>query len=173
MHRKLNKPTFAQKLIRRINVALDRVCGYDFLTVIPVNELGLDERLVSKCSPSWSKLLANVFAELHITNADRILDVGCGKGAVMRGLIKFPFLRVDGIEISDKLAEIARDNFNKLKSSVKIFNVNAIDFIGYGDYNFIYFYNPFPAVIMELVMNNLSVQMSDVRCQMSGDNNYL
>lgn len=154
-------PSLVQKIKRRIEILIDGMHGLDFLTVIPVKELGLNESTTSKCSPSWSVLLENLFKELNITPDDRILDIGCGKGAVLRGMCKFPFNRVDGLELSDVLAKKAQSNFSRLNEGrVNIFNINAIDFMGYRDYNMYYLYNPFPAKVMERVIANINTQIS-------------
>lgn len=161
MGNKLNRPSRLQKFKRRIDIWRDHIAGLDFLTVTPVSELGLNEALVSKCSPSWSALLEKIFLDLNISSADRILDIGCGKGAVLRGLSKFPFGRIDGIELSDVLAAKAQENFRVLKTNrVNIFNINAVMFNGFGEYNIFYLYNPFPQIVVEEFMAKLSGQLS-------------
>jgi len=57
-----------------------KINGLDFSTVVPVAELGLDESLVNKGSPSCNKYLVQLFDALNITSNDRILDIGCAKG---------------------------------------------------------------------------------------------
>lgn len=42
------------------------------------------------------------------------LDVGCGKGVALKEAIKYPFMKVAGIEIQENLVEIARKNFRIL-----------------------------------------------------------
>lgn len=164
MGSKLKRPSWLQKFKRRIDIWKDSVAGLDFLTVVPVLELGLDEALVVKCSPSWSVLLEKIFLDLNITSEDKILDIGCGKGAVLRGLCKFPFGKIDGLELSDVLAAIARKNFRVLKTNrVNIFNINAVKFNGFDEYNIFYLYNPFPKVVVEKLMAKLSGQLSHQR----------
>jgi SAM-dependent methyltransferase len=97
---------------------------------------------------------------LNITEADSILDIGCSKGSALRQMLQFRFRRVDGLEISGKLCEVARSNFRKLKQNrVQIYNVDARYFSGYGDYNFFYLYHPFPEVVMKDVIACLCKQI--------------
>lgn len=46
----------------------------------------------------------------------RILDVGCGKGVVLKEAAGFPFERIAGIELQEGLVETAERNFRILKS---------------------------------------------------------
>ncbi len=155
------KPTFLQKTIRRIEIFYEKLNGLDFSSVIPVNELGLDESIVSKGSPSGNKLLKNMLRQLNINPHDRILDIGCAKGDAMRCMHIFPFAAIDGVELSDILSSIASANFKKLRiTKTEIFSANATEFTGYGNYNFFYLYNPFPESVMETVIVNLNKQIS-------------
>jgi SAM-dependent methyltransferase len=150
-----------KKLSRRLEVVYEKFTGLDFSSVIEPAQLGYDEQLVFRGSPSGNVYLKNLLSQMKITPEVAILDIGCAKGSALRCMSNFPFNRVDGIELSQKLAATARLNFSKLKKSkVQIFNVDALDFDAYGDYNFFYLYNPFPEAIMAKVLAALSVQLS-------------
>jgi len=73
-------PSVWQKLYRKFEILWEKINGLDFSTVVPVAELGLDESLVIKGSPSCNKYLVQLFDALNITSNDRILDIGCAKG---------------------------------------------------------------------------------------------
>lgn len=135
---------------------IDRCRGLDFISVIQPEEVGLDSNSSYRSSPSGNRYLTNVINDLSITAKDSIIDIGCGKGSAMRTMLKFPFARVDGVELSEYIATIATRNFNKLKViRSKIITCDASTFRDYDSYNFIYFYNPFPCDIMLLVIDNL------------------
>ena len=156
-----NGPSQIQKIARKFEILLERMNGLDFSTVIPVAELGFDEALVKKGSPSGNKYLTNLLSDLNIQQNDKILDIGCAKGGVLRCMTKFPFKNIDGIEISDMLANIAVRNFQKLNEPrVNITNINATEFSHYADYDFLYLYNPFPESIMEKVLTLIQNQIS-------------
>jgi SAM-dependent methyltransferase len=154
-------PNFLQKIYRKIEIIWEKLNGLDFSTVIPVLELGLDESLVGKGSSSCNKYLIQLFNALNITSNDRILDVGCAKGSAIRCMSKFPFSKIDGIEISDILSNIATNNFARLNEKrVEIKNIDASVFSGYRNYNFLYFYNPFPEEVMSKVLIQIQSQIN-------------
>ena len=138
-------PSVWQKLYRKLEIVWERVRGVDFSSVIPVVELGLNESLSTKGSPSCNKYLTQLLDSLNITPNDAILDIGCAKGAAIRCMTKFAFSRIDGVEISSVLSDIAVKNFERLKDPrVEIKNIDAGIFQSYQNYDFFYLYNPFP-----------------------------
>jgi len=150
-------PSVRQKLYRKLEILWEKINGLDFSTVVPVVELGLDESLVTKGSPSCNKYLVQLFDVLNITSNDRILDIGCAKGGAMRCMTKFPFSKIDGIEISGILSNIATKNFVKLNERrVEIKNIDASVFSDYKDYDFLYLYNPFPEEVMKKVLSQIN-----------------
>jgi hypothetical protein len=73
-------------------------------------------------------------------------------------MLEFPFFRVDGVEISPQLVEIAQSNFKKLNISVdryKIFLMDATRFQEFDLYNYFYFYSPFSSELMKDVAENI------------------
>lgn len=148
--------------IQRIRRWRERLAGVDFSTVVHPEEIGLDPRRAVMVSPSGNKWLRRVFEDMEILPADAILDVGCGKGSAMRLMLECPFARIDGIELSSHIAEIARANFAKLKVSPERFSVivaDAAEFTALDRYNHIYFYNPFSREIMESFMAQLRASL--------------
>ena len=81
-----------------------------FLTTVSPEKLGLDPKKFSRCSPSGNKYLSNVLNKLAINQYDSIIDIGCGKGSVLKILINYPFKRICGIEVSKTLADICKSN---------------------------------------------------------------
>jgi protein-L-isoaspartate O-methyltransferase len=145
-----------KNLAHKARVMLDRFHGLDFLTVVQSEEVGLDPNVAYRSTPSGGKYLANVLRDLNITPEDSIVDIGCGKGNAMRTMLGFPFARVDGIELSEQIAAIARQNFKRLNAGrVKLFVRDASLFHDYDPYNMVYFYNPFSASVMKQVVEIL------------------
>ena len=141
-------------------LAIDRCRGLDFLTKVESAQVGLDPSRAFRSSPSGDRYLRHVLNNLQIKTGDRILDVGCGKGSAMRCMLRFPFSQVDGIELSSTTAAIAEKNFARLGSQrTHIFAGDAIDFPDYGNYEFIYFYNPFPSFVMAAVMRSIAASV--------------
>jgi hypothetical protein len=155
-------PSLYQKIARKLNIVYDNFRGLDFLSVIQPRDLGLDEKDIFRGSPSGNIFLSNILLDLGISELDNILDIGCSKGDAIRCMTSFPFGKVDGLEISQKLAEIAQKNFLKLKkTNVEIFNIDARQFKKFNEYNFFYLYNPFSEAVMIDVIYNLSKQLGN------------
>lgn len=104
-------------LALRSRILLDKFRGLDFLTVILPEDVGLDPKQAYHSSPSGNKYLVNVLNDINISSQDSIIDIGCGKGSAMRMMLKFPFARVHGIELSEHIAAIAVNNFKRLNRS--------------------------------------------------------
>lgn len=147
--------------IRKLRIIMERVKGLDFSAVIKPEELGLDGQTVYRGSPSGNKYLKAVLADLPITPSDNILDIGCAKGSALACMSEFPFARIEGIEISKQLASICARNFQRLKRpNVKVHNIDATQFAHFGDYQYYYFYNPFPVHVLNIVLRSLTQQLA-------------
>jgi hypothetical protein len=77
----------------------------------------------------------------------------------MKTMLKFPFARVDGIELSESIAELARSNFRSLRVAQRKLRVMTSDATAFNEpldeYTHIYMYNPFHAPVMKVVAENL------------------
>jgi precorrin-6B methylase 2 len=141
----------------RSRMLLDRLRGLDFLSVLSPQDVGLNPEYAHQSSLTRDKFLTHVLKDFNISPQDSIIDVGCGKGNAMRTMLKFPFTRVDGIELSEQIAATAVQNFKKLKADrSRVFACDARLFEDYDAYNIVYFYNPFPTVVMDDVIDTLS-----------------
>lgn len=97
--------------------------------------------------------IKGLLSKMHISDKDRILDIGCGKGLSLYYSTKFDFDRIDGIEHSKKLTHIAKRNAKLLNDSrIHIYNCDARNFTHYEQYNYFFINNPFSAEIMEQVI---------------------
>lgn len=97
-----------------------------------------------------------IISRFNITHADAIVDFGCGKGGILISLSKFPFSKITGVEISPELVEIAKENMRKLRiRNVEIECCDAAEFRQLDEYNYFYFFDPFPCVVMKEVLGNI------------------
>ncbi len=97
--------------------------------------------------------IKGLLKKLNITPNDRILDIGCGKGLCLYYSSMFDFERIDGIEYSKKLTQIAKHNARLLNDRrVHIYNCDARNFKHYEQYNYFFINNPFSSEIMEQVV---------------------
>ena len=143
-------------LIERLKGIMERIQGLDISNSESLRKLNLNsERSVHYVS-SGNKYLDNVMQSFKITSEDSIIDVGCGKGGALITMSKYPFASLCGVELSYRLCNIAKMNMNRLGiENVKIYCSDASEFTDYYKYNYIYFFNPFPSVVMNLVMQNV------------------
>lgn len=153
-----------QRLRFRASLLVDDVRGLDFLRNMSATEAGLDPALAYRSSPSLAKPLRAALRGLDINADDRIIDVGCGKGAGIRSLLRFPFALVHGVELSEQLASIAVSNFRRLRDNrVQIFHADARTFSQFAAYNYAYLYNPFPdSVLREFLSHWTDAHMQSV-----------
>jgi SAM-dependent methyltransferase len=146
----------------RLAVWRERAVGLDFTQPVRTEAIGLDPARSEHYSPSGNRHLRRVLSRLDIRACHRMLDIGCGKGSAMRLMLTYPFAAVDGVELSDDLAEVARRNFTQLGepgNRWKVFVADASEFQALDEYSHFYFYNPFPCEVMREVMVNLHASL--------------
>lgn len=147
-HRRLTCDTTAWRP-DPIRHRLDPLRGLDFQSIALPEDLGLDPTVVFPSSPSGGGELRQLLRRIKVDCASRALDIGCGKGSAIRTMLRFPFARVDGLEVAPELAAVARFNFARLhETRSTIFTADATRFDRYCDYDFLYLYSPFPASVM-------------------------
>jgi SAM-dependent methyltransferase len=121
-----------------------------------VDELGLNGDRAESQGNSGGPGLESVLKHLTISPADAILDIGCGKGGAMITLAKWPFERVDGIEISPAMIQIAQRNLEKLgRVRGAIMQRDAAEFQDLDTYTYYYMYNPFTELVMRPLLENI------------------
>ena len=126
--------------------------GVDFSYTLARTDLGNEGSHCFGYQPSF--VMPNIFSYLDVSEYDSLLDVGCGKGFAMHLFSILPFGRIDGIESNDRLVHIAKENLDKLHfgdSRFHVFEVDARDFMNYGDYDMLYLFNPFDDVIIDTI----------------------
>lgn len=108
-------------------------------------------------SKTDEKHLQEIFSSLSFNGGECLLDIGCGKGGVLRAALGYPFEKVAGIEIDKRLTAIAAKNFRVLGIDNRIccIQADAAEFEGYGDYNIFFLFNPFSDIIMGRVADKL------------------
>lgn len=102
---------------------------------------------------------------LEIKKTARIVELGCGKGAAMITLAKFPFARITEVKISQALIETAQTNLalvisGRRRHDIELCRYDATDLRDLDDFNFVYFFNPFKAPVMRAVIENLGASLT-------------
>jgi protein-L-isoaspartate O-methyltransferase len=146
---------------REFNVRARIVLGQIDLKTVSTDELNLPIERANSYSDSGGSGLQKVLSTLNITPRDAIIDFGCGKGGALITLARYPFAKITGVEISADLGDIARKNLGILTiDNVHIICCDAAGFTELDDYNYVYFFNPFPAAVMRSVIDNLKKSLA-------------
>ena len=120
------------------------------------DELGLCADRSYHYAHSGGVNLEQVLNDLDITQEDAIVDFGSGKGGALATFASYPFAKITGIELLPELVAIAKRNFEILKiSNVHMVVSDAAEFTDLDDYNYFYFYSPFPGKVMTAVLQNI------------------
>ncbi len=97
-----------------------------------------------------------ILRKLKISNRDSILDIGCGKGLFVYYARRFGFARIDGLEYSNELFNIAKSNMAKIDDArIHLYNCDAREFGDYADYSHFFLCNPFSSEVMEIVLSKI------------------
>jgi SAM-dependent methyltransferase len=126
-----------------------------------LEETGLSEERCYRYSDSGGPNLEELLDRLTISPlSDSVLDIGCGKGGALISFAKYPFARVDGVEISPALSRIAQANMKKLGiRHANVFCCDAAIFTELDAYSFFYLYNPFPRDVTAAVLHNMEASL--------------
>lgn len=134
----------------------DWIHGVDFCQRVSREEM---DRVISDStyySYSDKRAIKELFNTFSIKQNDNFIDIGCGKGLIIYALSTLPFSKIDGVEYSPQLAEIARQNIQKLGiNKASIYNTDASQFENYANYNYYYMYNPFGEITMRSVISKI------------------
>lgn len=146
-------------------IEIRRFCkknGVDFNCIISPADLGFEKERGYSYEPSYS--ISKIISYLEVSDQDSVIDFGCGKGWAMYQLAQLPFGRVDGLELSKELIDIAKSNMKKLfptDERFSFFHCDVLDFKDLDNYNYVYMFNPFPGMVFnrmmkEVIMESLS-----------------
>ncbi|MGN0306931.1 MAG: methyltransferase domain-containing protein [Lachnospiraceae bacterium] len=116
-----------------------------------------NDALAHGYSKTNEKHLRDIFQKLPFEDELSILDIGCGKGVVLKEAAKYPFHKIGGIDLNTSLVKIAQKNLRKLHLDQRVSceEVNALEYKGYGDYNVFFFFNPFPEDVLAKVLDRI------------------
>jgi SAM-dependent methyltransferase len=137
-------------------------CRLRGLDLAPVDQeaLGLDKRVGNWYHDSGGPKLRAVLRRVPIAPEDVALDVGCGKGGAIITLARYPFRRVDGLELSGELIAVAQRNLRRAGVRCTLHQGDGAQFQALDDYTFFYMYNTFPSEVMRRFMANLEASIT-------------
>ena len=90
------------------------------------------------------------------------IDIGCGNGYALFYVRRYGCAHISGIEIDERLTDIANKNMKKLGiKNVDIHTCDARDFEGYGEYDVYFLFNPFSAEIFKPVFDKICAAVKE------------
>ena len=153
--------------IRRIyNIALDRYYKIDTEEVASLNSLGLPEDAGERCEPTPINEFSVIMGYVNICPNDVFLDIGSGKGRVILLAGRYPFKKIIGVDISERLNKIAECNMKTLKQRLvckdyEFVTSSALDYEIPPTVTYVYFFNPFPYRVLNKVLVNIGKSIKD------------
>ncbi|MFL6212856.1 MAG: hypothetical protein ACJ74J_03080 [Blastocatellia bacterium] len=133
--------------------------------VIDLSEFGINNQEYKYYSASDYVSIPEIVKALGIAPAEHVfLDFGAGMGRAMISAAMYPFQRVMGVEISEELSDIAKQNFvhckHKLRcQQIEIATANAAAYTIPPDVTLVYFNNPFYGEVLSAVLANLRLSL--------------
>ncbi|MGE4342925.1 MAG: cyclopropane-fatty-acyl-phospholipid synthase family protein [Geoalkalibacter sp.] len=141
-----------QGFITRLRIAVGQVD----LRLSSLEDVGLPEERAHYYADSGGIALEKILRQLGISSGDAIVDFGCGKGGALISFARYPFAKITGVELSPELSAIARENLKKLGiDKVAVECCDASDFKELHDFNYFYFFDPFPCPVLKEVLGNI------------------
>jgi predicted RNA methylase len=102
---------------------------------------------------------------LEFPSGSVFVDLGSGKGKTLMMASEYEFKRVVGIEFSSELCETAQRNWSIYRNGIEagadfeIANSDVVDYEIKDDENVFFMYNPFDAVVMGKVIQNIDTSL--------------
>ncbi|OAI38742.1 hypothetical protein AYO39_00765 [Actinobacteria bacterium SCGC AG-212-D09] len=98
---------------------------------------------------------------VHAGPEDVLVDFGCGKGRVICEAARRPFARVVGVEISQRLLDVAHENVDRNRrrfscQSIELVNADAAEWEVPDDMTVAYLYHPFAGAVFDRVLENIA-----------------
>lgn len=127
----------------------------DFSGWMSPEEAGFSEEVGNQYQPTTDKLV-KVLRHFSIGEDDSILDIGCGKGKAMYLMSQLPFGKIRGYDISEKLVDIANENFDRLGTKqCHAVQGNALEYKDYDEFNYFFIFNSFPEEVFRVMIRHL------------------
>lgn len=149
---------FYIRIIEYFQAYFEKRKGLDFAKQLNEKRLGYTGGPYQSYQTGGMIKLKKILSKLSISEKDLVLDVGSGKGKSLHTLHQYPFKKVDGVELSKELCDIAKKNLETLNiKDIDIYNCDATTFTDIDKYNYFFFSNPFVGEPMQVVANNIKL----------------
>lgn len=155
------------------NRVLDRRWGIRTLGEVELAALGLHEDQGNRYKPSEWRTLSRILPRAEVGPDDVFIDIGSGLGRVVFQAARYPFRRVVGVELSDRLNEVARDNIERNRhrlrcNDVQLVTADARVYEIPDDVTVVFMANPFTGELFRAVVDAVlaSVERSPRRLRL-------
>jgi len=161
----------AIKLHREKDLEFDIKYGVDTSGIIPQSELGIDSSnqiFGVRYEPISNIDFRQLLEDFSLRYEEYVfIDLGSGKGRAILLASSLPFKKIIGVEYSDELNSIAKNNIHLYSGERKCMDIelicmDAAKFVFPKDDSLVLFlYNPFEKPVMERVINNLTASFHE------------
>jgi SAM-dependent methyltransferase len=139
---------------------VERVLGIDTRGIVELDELDLDSHEREGYEGSGWIDLRRMLRPGEVGPGDVFVDIGSGKGRVVMLAARYPFKRVIGVELSERLNAIARRNLAATRrgrrcGAVELVTADALEYELPSDATVVYMYNPFRGATFDAVVAKL------------------
>jgi hypothetical protein len=140
---------------------LERRAGISTTGIITPEELGFSSEHRVRYQASHWFTLRRILPLSEVAPDDIFVEFGSGMGRVLyQAAVRYPFRRIEGIELSPKLMKVAKHNLdtNRHKfrcQDIRLVTCDALDYEIPDDLTIAYFYNPFCGPIFQDVVDRL------------------
>jgi SAM-dependent methyltransferase len=130
------------------DLLFDRRYGVRTAGRIEASELGLNAHSCLGYRPAGWMSLRRILPRREVTDHDVFADLGSGMGRVVLQAAKYPFRKVIGVEISETLHGISRENIDRSRQRLRCRDIELVhaDVLEYelpDDVTVVFMYNPF------------------------------
>lgn len=159
--RRVLRPAYRRVRTGLGDVAFERRLGVHTDETIPLEELGVAGADRVHYGPSPWLVLPRLVPRRSVRPHDVFVDYGSGMGRVLvQAALRYPFRRVVGVELSEELNRIARENLERNRDrmrcrDVEVIAADAAEWAPPDDLTVAYFNNPFVGELFGRVLDNL------------------
>jgi 16S rRNA G966 N2-methylase RsmD len=149
---------FIELYFRACNYYYEQRLNVDTSAIVSHDDLGYQNPEYQCYEPVKYR---DIFTMLNLLPVDKtrsvMLDYGAGKGRAVVAAATYPFKKIIGVEMSERLMITAKKNIDNMRhkkaQSIELIQTDAAAYVVPRDVNIIYFFNPFKGEILRQVMS--------------------